>query len=140
VISLDQSREALVAAFRSEIAEHGADVVLDYLWGEPAECCLAAIAQKGLSHAAPRIRFVQIGQSAGATITLAGATLRSSGVELLGSGFGSASMKEIFAALAEFLRQAAKHPFATKVQAVALRDVESLWNAPERGARLVFQP
>jgi NADPH2:quinone reductase len=140
VISLDQSREALVAAFRSEIAEHGADVVLDYLWGEPAECCLAAIAQKGLSHAAPRIRFVQIGQSAGATITLAGATLRSSGVELLGSGFGSASMKEIFAALAEFFRQAAKHPFATKVQAVALRDVESLWNAPERGARLVFQP
>ena len=63
LISLEQSREALVAAFRSEIAERGVDVVLDYLWGEPAECCLAAIAQKGLSHAARRIRFVQIGQS-----------------------------------------------------------------------------
>jgi NADPH2:quinone reductase len=66
--------------------------------------------------------------------------LRSSGVELLGSGFGSASMKEIFAALAEFFQQAAKTPFATKVQAAALGDVEALWNAPERGARLVFQP
>src|SRR5262249_31909313 len=84
------AREALVAAFRSEIVEHGVDVVLDYLWGEPAEALLAAIAQKGLSHAAPRIRFVQIGQSAGPTITLSAATLRSSGVELLGSGFGSA--------------------------------------------------
>jgi NADPH2:quinone reductase len=140
LISLEQSREALVAAFRSEIAEHGVDVVLDYLWGEPAECCLAAIAQKGLSHSAPRIRFVQIGQGAGATITLPGATLRSSGLEILGSGFGSASMEEIFAALAEFFREAAKAPFVTKIQPAALRDVESLWNAPERGGRLVFQP
>ncbi len=140
VISLEQSREALVAAFRTEIVEHGVDVVLDYLWGEPAECVLAAIAQKGLSHAAPRIRFVQIGQSAAATITLAAATLRSSGLEILGSGFGSASMKEIFAALAEFFQQAAKTPFATKVRGAPLGDVEALWNAPERGARLVFQP
>lgn len=140
VIGLEQSREALVAAFRGEIAEHGVDVVLDYLWSEPAECVLAAIAQKGLSHAAPRIRFVQIGQSAGATITLPAATLRSSGLEILGSGFGSASMKDIFAALADFFKEAAKSPFATKVQAAALGDVESLWNAPERDARLVFRP
>jgi NADPH2:quinone reductase len=83
---------------------------------------------------------VQIGQSARATITLPAATLRSSGLELLGSGFGSASMEQIFAALAEFFREAAKAPFVAKIQPVALRDVESLWNAPERGARLVFQP
>ncbi|MGB9417351.1 MAG: zinc-binding alcohol dehydrogenase family protein, partial [Acidobacteriaceae bacterium] len=140
VIPLEQSHDALVAAFRNEIVEHGVDVVLDYLWGEPAECVLAAIAQKGLSHAAPRIRYIEIGQMAGATITLAGATLRSSGVELLGSGFGSASMQEIFAALAKFFEQAAKTPFVAKVQAVAMRDVERLWNTPEREGRLVFQP
>jgi NADPH:quinone reductase-like Zn-dependent oxidoreductase len=140
VISLEQSREALVAAFRGEIVEHGVDVVLDYLWGEPAECVLAAIAQKGLSHAAPRIRLVQVGQSAGATITLPAATLRSSGLEILGSGFGSASMKEIFAALAQFFEQAAKSPFATQVKGVPLGNIEALWNAPKRGARLVFQP
>jgi NADPH2:quinone reductase len=140
LISLEQPREALIAAFRGEIVEHGVDVVLDYLWGEPAECVLAAVAQKGLSHAAPRIRYVEIGQSAGATITLPAATLRSSGVELLGSGFGSASMKEIFAALAKFFEQAAMTPFETKVQGARLRDIEALWNTPERGARLVFQP
>jgi NADPH:quinone reductase-like Zn-dependent oxidoreductase len=140
VISLEQPREALVAAFRGEIVEHGVDVVLDYLWGEPAESVLAAIAQKGLSHAAPRIRYIEIGQSAGATITLGGATLRSSGLELLGSGFGSASMEEIFAALAKFFEEAAKTPFVAKVQAVPLRDVESLWSTPEREGRLVFQP
>lgn len=140
VITLEQTPQSLVTAFHGEIAEHGVDVVLDYLWGAPAETVLAAIAQKGLSHAAPRIRFIQIGQSAGAAITLPAATLRSSGVELLGSGFGSASMKQVFAALAEFFAQAAKIPFATKVEAVPLGDVEKLWNAPDRGARLVFQP
>jgi NADPH2:quinone reductase len=140
LITLEQPREALVATFREEIADRGVDVVLDYLWGAPAEAVLAAIAQKGLSHAARRIRFVQIGQSAGATITLAGATLRSSGVELLGSGFGSASMEQIFAALADFFEQAAKTPFATKLEVRPLRDVETLWDAPERSTRLVFQP
>ena len=76
VISLEQEQAALVDAFRAEIAGDGVDVVLDYLWGAPAESVLAAIAQKGLSHSSPRIRFIQIGNSAGPTITLAGATLR----------------------------------------------------------------
>lgn len=140
VISLEQKSEALVAAFRAEIVERGVDVVLDYLWGAPAEAVLAAIAQKGLDHAARRIRYIEIGQTAGATITLSGATLRSSGVEILGSGFGSASMEEIFASLRKFFDEAAKHPFTAKVQPAPLRDVERLWNAPEHEGRLVFQP
>jgi hypothetical protein len=48
------------------------------------------------------------------------------------------SMKEIFAALAKFFAGAAAEPFATSIQAAPLRDVEALWNAPERGTRLVF--
>jgi hypothetical protein len=49
-------------------------------------------------------------------------------------------MKEIFAALAKFFEQAAKTPFVANVQAAALRDIETLWNTPEHGVRLVFQP
>jgi NADPH:quinone reductase-like Zn-dependent oxidoreductase len=140
VISLELGRDELVAAFRKEIVGDGVDVVLDYLWGAPAEAVLAAIAQKGLSHAAPRIRFVQIGNSAGPTISLAGATLRSSGLELLGSGFGSASMTEIFAAIGEMFKEAAKTPFVNEVKTVALKDVGTLWGGKEEGVRLVFQP
>jgi NADPH:quinone reductase-like Zn-dependent oxidoreductase len=140
VISLDQEHDALVASFRQELNGDGVDVVLDYLWGSPAESLLAAISQKGLQHAAARIRFVQIGNSAGPTISLAAATLRSSGVELLGSGFGSVSMEKIQQSIAEFHAQAAKAPFQTNIRAVSLRDVETLWNSPEQGARLVFQP
>jgi NADPH:quinone reductase-like Zn-dependent oxidoreductase len=48
VISLDQEQAPLVSAFRTEIAEAGVDIVLDYLWGQPAELVLQAISQKGL--------------------------------------------------------------------------------------------
>jgi NADPH:quinone reductase-like Zn-dependent oxidoreductase len=140
VIALGQEPDALVEAFRGEVVDGKINVVLDYLWGQPAEALLAAISQKGLSHAAPRIRYVQIGNSAGPTISLAGATLRSSGLELLGSGFGSASLEQIMQAVSELFQEAAKRPFQSAMKAAPLRDVESLWNAPERGARLVFQP
>jgi len=140
VISLEQNHDALVSAFRREIAESGVNVVLDYLWGAPAEAVLGAISQKGLSHASSRIRFVQIGESAGRTITLPAATLRSSGLELLGSGFGSASMKQIFDALAEFFSTAATEPFQIEIKTAPLREAESLWNTAEQGVRLVFQP
>lgn len=140
VISLAQERDALVSAFRNEIVNNKIDVVLDYLWGVPVEAVLAAVAQKGLQHAALRIRFVQIGSSAGPTISLPAATLRSSGLELLGSGFGSVSMQKIFQAVAAFLQEAARQPFRMKTTTAPLRDVEKLWNSPEKAARLVFQP
>jgi NADPH:quinone reductase-like Zn-dependent oxidoreductase len=140
VVSLDQDQASLVSAFRNELAESGVDVVLDYLWGQPAERVLEAISQKGLRKAAARIRFIQIGESAGKAITLPAATLRSSGLELLGSGFGSASLDQIRQALAEFFQVAAKQPFQFHTKAAPLRDVEALWNTAEEGTRLVFQP
>ena len=140
VISLDQEHDALVSAFRREWAEAGVDVVLDYVWGHPAEAAIASISQKGLQKAAARVRFVQIGESAGSTVSLPAAALLSSGLELLGSGFGSASLAQIWAGLAEFFASAVKEPFQFEVRAVGLRDVESVWNGAEREARVVIRP
>jgi NADPH:quinone reductase-like Zn-dependent oxidoreductase len=140
VITLGQDQEALVKSVRAELDRNRVDVILDYLWGQPAEMVFQAVAQKGLDHAAPRVRFIQIGNSAGATLTLPAATLRSSGVEILGSGFGSASLQKIQLAIGEFFASAAKRPFAMKFRAAPLRDVERLWNEPAEGTRLVFQP
>ena len=139
-ISLEQDYDALVADFRRHLSESKIDVVLDYLWGSPAEALLAAISQKGLSHESRRIRYIQIGGSAAPTISLHAATLRSSGLELLGSGFGSASLQEIMKAVGEFLAAAAKSPFTIPTKVVPLRDIESAWTTPEKGLRLVFQP
>ena len=140
VISFDQHEDALTAAFRSEIAGEGVDVVLDYVWGQGAEGALKAIAQKGLSRTAPRVRFVQIGSSAGPIVSLHAAILRSSGLELLGSGFGSASLEQIKLAIGDFFKTAVAQPFQFNVKTAPLSEVEALWNSPEHGARLVFQP
>lgn len=137
-LSLQQDHDALVAAFRAELANK-VDVILDYLWGAPAEALLAAVVQKGLDHDAGRIRYIQIGNSAGPNITLPAATLRSSGLEMLGSGFGSVSMDKLFASLRGILAAATQEPFRMKVTTAPLRDVERLWNDPEDG-RLVFVP
>ncbi len=140
VLSLSQDRDAAIAALREEWSNSGVDVVLDYLWGQPAELVFEAIARKGLSHSAPRVRFIQIGGSAGPSVSLPAATLRSSGLEILGSGFGSASMERIREAIGEFFATAAKQPFKVEIRTAPLRDVEDLWNASNEGARLVFQP
>lgn len=136
-VSLKLEHDALVAALREEIAGQKIDVILDYLWGAPAEATLAAIAGKG--GGTWRVRYVQIGNSAGPTIQLAGATLRSSGLEMLGSGFGSISMERIFASLREFLQAATKEPFRIETRVAPLSEVETRWN-DEGDARLVFRP
>ncbi len=138
-ISLNQEGEALVSAFRAEAAKR-IDVVLDYLWGAPAEAVLAAVSQKGPGHAAARIRYIQIGSSAGPNISLEAATLRSSGLELLGSGFGSVSLKKIFQSVAELLDEAVKQPFQIRVAIAPLNEVEARWNAPPSDGRIVFRP
>jgi NADPH2:quinone reductase len=138
-ISLDQDHDALVSAFHAELAGGKIDVVLDYLWGAPAEALLAAVVQKGLDHDAGRLRYIQIGNSAGPTISLAAAAVRSSGLEILGSGFGSVSMEKLFESLRAVLNEAAKKPFEIKIKTAPLSDVEKLWNSPEK-ARLVFVP
>jgi len=140
IISLDQDRSALLSALRREIADSGLDIILDYLWGSPAESVLEAIAQKGLQQKNARIRFVQIGESAGRSISLPAATLRSTALELVGSGFGSASITAIFQALADFLRFASDRQLEFSTRVVPLRDVETAWPNSEQGARVVFRP
>jgi len=139
VIPLTQDRDALVQSYRDALAAHQVSVILDYLWGAQAEALLAAIAQKGLQHVSRRIRYVQIGSIAGPTIAMGAEVLRSSGLELVGSGFGSVSMERIFAVLAEFLAEAARQPFQMAIQTAPLADAGRLWNAGT-AARLVFVP
>jgi NADPH:quinone reductase-like Zn-dependent oxidoreductase len=140
VVSLAQDRGALVAAFREVLAEEKIDLVLDYLWGAPAEAALEAMTQKGAGRGAGRVRFVQVGASAGPTVSLAAESLRSSGLEVMGSGLGSVPMERIFRSLATFLQEAAREPFQIRTRIAPLAQVELLWNAPEQGVRVVFQP
>lgn len=77
--------------FVREAGDTGFDVILDYLWGPTTEALLAAIARKDLKPASSRVRLVEVGESAGPTISLAAAVLRSSRLEILGAGSGNAA-------------------------------------------------
>ena len=137
-VSLRQSPDDLTAAFRQSL--NGIDVVLDFLWGPSAECLLAAAKGHGAPQGEPRVRYVQVGSISGDAITLKADLLRASGVELMGSGLGSLSAAAIVDALkAMFDAQAAGAGLKIDAEAVALNNVEAMWNCvPPSGRRIVF--
>jgi hypothetical protein len=77
---------------------------------------------------------------AGADISLSAATLRSSGLELLGSGFGSASLDQILRSISDFFTHIAATPMPFAFKTAPLSEVTTLWNSEDQGVRLVFQP
>jgi NADPH:quinone reductase-like Zn-dependent oxidoreductase len=134
-VPLDQPPARLTAALAQELA--GVDVVLDYLWGPSAECLLAAAAGHGEGEAARRLRFVQIGSLGGGAITLPAGALRSSGLELLGSGLGSVSHEGLLRAIGGLMQAVVPAKFAIQADAIPLTEVERAW-AGEASGRVVF--
>jgi NADPH:quinone reductase-like Zn-dependent oxidoreductase len=139
-ISLNQPEEKLLQSFRSAMQGSGVQVVLDYLWGPSAETILKAAAGRGAAEGEPRIRFVQIGSISGSTITLPAQLLRSSGVELLGSGLGSLSSKAILQSLSTMFAAASKVQFAIDIDPLPLASVEEAWTRKSDERRIVFLP
>jgi NADPH:quinone reductase-like Zn-dependent oxidoreductase len=137
LIPLDQSADSLTRVFRTEFKNDGVDVVLDYLWGPSAECLMAAAAGHGSRDAEPRIRFVQIGSLSGGTITLPAASLRSSGLELMGSGLGSVSSERLVNSVGEVLRAIIPKGFKISAQPVPLAQVAGAWGS-KTADRIVF--
>ncbi|HVU68771.1 MAG TPA: zinc-binding alcohol dehydrogenase family protein [Ktedonobacteraceae bacterium] len=141
VISLNQSQEDLSKAIARESAQDGIHVILDYLWGSPTEAIIAGVTREGLTHTAPRVRLIEIGQMAGSTITLPASVLRSSGLEISGSGAGTAAVEQVIQAIPQFLEYAASGKLRIETTAVPLAEVEAAWRRPNLdNRRLVFVP
>jgi len=140
LISLNQPEEKLVQSFRSAMQGSGVQVVLDYLWGSSAEAILKAAAGHGRAEGEPRIRFVQIGSISGSTIPLPAQLLRSSGVELLGSGLGSLSSKAILQSLSTMFAAVSEVPFVIDIDPLPLAGVEQAWTRTGDERRIVFLP
>lgn len=137
VIALGQPEDAVREAFAGEVA-NGIDVVIDYLWGRPSELLLEALA-KGFRPASTRsTRWVEIGESAGKTISLPGATLRSVDLTIKGSGFGSVPLDRVLGAIPTLFAMAADGHLKVDTEAIPLAEVEQAWNRVEKGKRIVF--
>src|SRR5260370_14271655 len=84
-IQLDQAGDALKEAFARVAGDAGFDVVIDYVWGRPTETLLAAITKSQFAVVTKETRLVQVGESAGPTIPLPAAVLRSTALTILGT-------------------------------------------------------
>jgi NADPH2:quinone reductase len=137
VILLDESEDAVQKSFAAEV-EQGIDVIIDYLWGRPTELLLQALAKGFRPDRARATRLVEVGETAGKTITLPGATLRSLDLRILGSGFGSVSLEGVFNAIPALFNLAARRELTLDIEPTPLSEVESAWSRKTDGRRIVF--
>jgi NADPH:quinone reductase-like Zn-dependent oxidoreductase len=116
------------------------DVVLDYLWGEPAAAAMAAVVTGRADHSQP-LTWIQIGSVAGPTAAIPSAALRAARLQLVGSGQGSVSPREIVAELPALAREITRGVVDVDARPVPLADVEQAWaDAPRTTQRLVITP
>ncbi len=140
IIQLDQPAEELKKAFAHEAGEAGFQVVIDYVWGRPTEILLAAITRPEFAIVNSETRLVQVGESAGPTISLPAAVLRSTALTILGTA-GIPPRDVLVAAMQQVLDWGAKHALQIETESVPLSEIEEVWQRPNlAGRRIVVIP
>ncbi|ORX98980.1 zinc-binding dehydrogenase family protein [Basidiobolus meristosporus CBS 931.73] len=129
-----------INATKASIAKEAAnvDIVLDYLWGPPAQYTMEAI----LAHrteADQRLDWVQIGNMAGPSMQLPAKLLRSSNFVVSGSGIGSVSLPDMLKEISKLVVELSTGRLTHPVSRHQLSDIEKVWNAKEAD-RVVFLP
>ena len=134
-VNLSQDEADLRTQFAG-LAAQQIDVVVDYLWGRSAELLLPALAKHSPGNAP--VRFIQVGSLSAADISLNGAVLRSSPLQLMGSGIGSLSVPQLLAATGEMLQAAVAGGLTIATTPRPLREVATAWPQDDSQKRTVF--
>jgi len=142
-ISLKQSDEQIIEQIKTLHSNTPIDIIIDYTWGHPAELILDSLKGGGVNAITDRVRFVTLGGMAGDTIQLSSGILRSSAIEILGSGLGShskESMHKLFTeVLPEMFNLAADGKLKIETVTAPIKDIEKAWNMDiPSGKRLVI--
>ena len=137
-IQLDVPAAELTEAFAREAGASGFQVVIDYLWGAPTEAFVAAITRKEFAAVTSETRLVQVGESAGPTISLPAAALRSTPLTIMGTA-GIPSRELLVDAMHQVMAHAATGDLRIETERVPLAEVESAWHR-EGGRRIVVVP
>ncbi|MDA3647924.1 zinc-binding alcohol dehydrogenase family protein [Saccharopolyspora indica] len=136
LVPLGQSDSGLGKDFRRITEQIGVQVVLDYLWGRPAQVLLDAMPRRLMADR--EIRYLQLGNSAGATISLHANALRRTGVTL---GAGAPPPVELVQEnYRKVLDGVASGRLRIDCAAVPLSEIEAAWQQDTRGRRLVVVP
>jgi NADPH2:quinone reductase len=110
-----------------------ADVVVDGLWGEPAERALAA--------AAPGVRFVQLGQSAGPAATLQSGWIRGKPANILGHSLHTSPLPVLAAGYRELCAHVRDGRISFTTESYDLDRIAEAWarqSSGSPGAKIVI--
>jgi len=138
VVQLTAEEGATARALAAAAAE--TDIVIDYLWGRPAQQAMIALltARSDRSRA---IDWIQIGAIAGPTIELPSVALRSANLRLQGSGQGAISPDAYLAQVPPLVEEINAGAIVVKPNTMPLKDVERIWTQPDvPGERTVLLP
>ena len=138
VVALADDPKVSAAAIADAACE--VDLVIDYLWGKPAEATIPALLTKR-SDRSRSLDWIQIGSVAGPTIELPSVALRSANFRIQGNGQGAVSPRVYLAELPSLVDEITANRLQVNTVTVSLRDVESEWTrktAP--GQRMVLVP
>ncbi|TWJ02548.1 NADPH:quinone reductase-like Zn-dependent oxidoreductase [Mucilaginibacter frigoritolerans] len=143
VISLKDDDETIIKQIKEIHGNSPISSVIDYTWGHPAEVIINALKGGGLHNITPIVRFVTVGSMAGDEIKVSSNILRSTAIELLGSGFGSVqadAMEKLNSEiLPEMLQLSALGRLKIETVTRPLKDVETAWTEHVgAGKRLVI--
>lgn len=139
IIRLDKPAQELSDAFANEVGNAGFQVVIDYVWGRPTEAFLAATTRKEFAAVTSETRLVQVGESAGATISLPAAALRSTALTILGTA-GLPPRDILVDALQQVMAHAASGELHVDTEQVPLASIGEAWQRDQHGRRLVVIP
>lgn len=137
--AVDGSDERLAdftAILRHAFAD-GIDVVVDYLWGDSTLAIMQAIEQSVPS--GHNVRFVNCGASCKEEhIEMPSSLLRSSTIQLMGSGLESVPMSKLLETVGKVFDITTKANLQIDVKTVALSEVEEVWGDYSDKPRIVF--
>jgi NADPH2:quinone reductase len=142
-IHIGERNPELIDSFIRHASPSGYDVILDYLWGRPTEAFLAAVTRNDFTPSpSKRPRLIQIGESAGSTIALPAAALRSSGLEILGAGSGAIPSMDILRnTFDQLMTHAASGRIKIDTTTEPLANVHTIWHRHDPlHHRVVFLP
>lgn len=128
-------------AVAQHLADAGAevDVVLDFLWGEPASRALYAIVPNR-ARDEQSLTWIQIGSVAGAEAPIPSAALRAVNLRIVGSGQGSVEPRTYRQEIEALAREIHGGAFDVTARPVPLSEVESAWADTTSAERIVIVP
>jgi len=116
------------------------DVVVDYVWGEPTAKGMVDL----ITHRRDRGRelvWIQIGSMAGPSAEILSAALRSTRLNIVGSGIGSVDGRDFRKEVPRIAKAVTEGAFDVRTQPVPLSDVATAWTQTlDADERIVFQP